>query len=724
MHDDAAPTQMRCPTVYHPASARAVQRPGVRAALVVSFPSSKHYRGMVRIGVDTGGTFTDFVCLDERGLRVHKVRSTPADPSQAILEGVRALLGDAGGWNRLEVTHGSTVATNAVLERRGAKVALLTTAGFEDVLRIGRQTRPELYNFQVQRPEPLVSRDLTFRIGERVAADGSVLEPLCEADIDTAIRVLKEQAVESAAVCFLHSYRNPDHEAKAAERLRAAGLLVSASHEVLPEYREFERWSTTAMNAYVAPLMARYLGRLQEGLQAGSLRVMQSNGGLISAQRASREAVQTIMSGPAGGVVGARHVGAASGFERLITFDMGGTSTDVSLIDGAIGTTNESLVGDLPLRLPVLDIHTVGAGGGSVAWIDAGGGLRVGPRSAGANPGPVCFGVGDELTVTDANLLLGRLDPEYFLGGRMSLDLPRTVQVAEAFAARLGMAVPELARGIVQIANANMERAVRVVSVQRGHDPRDFCLLAFGGAGGLHACDLAASLEIGTVLVPQHAGVLSALGMLLADVVKDYSASLLSNTADLNAASLVDHLERLLLRARADLQSEGFAAKDMELSAALATRYKGQAFEIDVPLDLEGVLSEQIGGEALRSSLDTFHQRHERSYGYSRPERATEVVQLRVRAVGRTVKARFASGHRSTSLAARPSAVRSTLWWHGPADTAIFHRDQLEAGMGGPGPAIVISGEATTLVPPGWTWQMDAAGTLVARAQRGGRHAA
>lgn len=667
-------------------------------------------RGMVRIGVDTGGTFTDFVCLRDGVLRVYKLRSTPADPSRVILEGVGKLAGeDVEG---LDVTHGSTVATNAVLERKGARVALLTTAGFEDVLRLGRQTRAELYNFQVRRPEPLVGPELTFGVRERLAADGTVLEPLDQEGVESLIGTLREAEVESVAVCFLHSYREDRHEALVVRRLRVAGFRVSASHEVLPEYREYERWATTTMNAYVAPLMARYLLRLRDGLGGGGLRVMQSNGGLISAERASEEAVQTILSGPAAGVVGAQRVGEASGFGRLITFDMGGTSTDVSLIDGAIGTTNESLVGDLPLRLPVLDIHTVGAGGGSIAWIDSGGGLRVGPRSAGAAPGPVCFGVGDELTVTDANLLLGRLHPAHFLGGRMALDVERTERVAEAFAARLGLSVARLAQGVVEIANANMERAVRVVSVQRGFDPREFALLAFGGAGGLHACELAAGLDIRTVLVPEHAGVLSALGMLLADVVRDSSASLLVEARALTAESLKGRLADLLGKARADLRREGFADDAMSFEAALAMRYRGQAFEIDVPLKIAG---EALEEQDLQSALADFHVRHERMYGYSRPDRATEVVQLRLRATGKTDQPAFMMVEQPEARTPQAEDVRRTVWADGERDTPVFLRSGLAAGDGGDGPAMVISGEATTLVPPGWTWRIDGVGTLVAR---------
>ncbi len=386
---------------------------------------------MIRLGIDTGGTFTDLLRLDEHGMKVHKVRSTPDDPARAIFAGIAELAGDAE-WT--EMIHGSTVATNALLERKGARVALVTTKGFEDVLEIGRQTRAELYNFMVKARRPLIPDGLTFGVSERLNADGSVLEPLLESEVSQLVGALRAHTVDSVAVCLLHSYANPIHEDHLSKALEEAGFIVSASHKVLPEYREFERWSTTVVNAYVTPLMERYLTKLEDGLGGKPLKIMQSNGGSISALRAKTAAVQTILSGPAAGVVGAQAVGNASGYSRLITFDMGGTSTDVSLINGVIGTTIESTVGDFPVRLPVLDIHTVGAGGGSVAYIDSGGSLRVGPRSAGADPGPACYGKGTELTVTDANLLLGRLDPEYFLGGRMALDLTRARAIADDLA--------------------------------------------------------------------------------------------------------------------------------------------------------------------------------------------------------------------------------------------------------------------------------------------------
>ena len=657
----------------------------------------------VRIGVDTGGTFTDCVLLEDGRMRVHKLRSTPSDPSQAILQGIAKLLADTQPHptREAEITHGSTVATNALLERKGARVAMLTTAGFEDVLAIGRQTRPELYNFMVQRPEPLVQRTLTFGVRERIAADGRILTALQEREIQQLTLRLRHAKAESIAICLLHSYANPAHERQLAQALRAAGFAISASHEILPEYREFERWSTTAVNAYVLPLMDAYLARLQSDLApASTLRIMQSNGGSISARTARTAAVQTILSGPAAGVIGAQALAQASGFERVITLDMGGTSTDVSLVDGVIGTTMDSLVGTLPVRLPVLDIHTVGAGGGSIAWIDAGEALRVGPRSAGAEPGPACYGTGDLLTVTDANLLLGRLDPACFLGGRMNLDLTRTRRLAQALAARLGLSVPALAEGIVRIADSSMERAIRVVSVERGHDPRDFALLAFGGAGGLHACALADALEMRTVLIPEHSGVLSALGMLVADVVKDYSASILKPTAELAPGALNATLEPLMRRAEQDLHTEGFAPTHRHFEPTLAMRYRGQAYELAVPF--------------RPGYAEDFHRLHAQRYGYSNAQRPTEVVQLRLRALGRTSKPTLSGASTEPCALPAPAALRKAIFARRALSTPVFHRGSLKPGMAGQGPAIIITGESTNIIAPGWAWRIDAIGTLVA----------
>jgi len=652
---------------------------------------------MIRLGVDTGGTFTDLVRLDVRGISVHKVRSTPDDPARAILAGIAELMGEEAVG---EVVHGSTVATNAVLERKGALVALVTTKGFEDVLAIGRQTRRELYNFMVQANRPMIEPGLTFGVTERLDQHGVVLEPLRVEELDVLTEKLRAMGAECVAVCLLHSYANPVHEQQVEAHLVRAGFTVSSSHRVLPEYREYERWSTTVVNAYVTPMMSRYLMSLEEGLGTTRLHVMQSNGGSISAGEARRTAVRTILSGPAAGAVGAQAVARASGFDKVILFDMGGTSTDVSLIDGQLGTTNESTVGDFPVRLPVLDIHTVGAGGGSIAYVDRGGSLRVGPRSAGADPGPVCYGTGEELTVTDANLLLGRLEAEHFLGGRMALDKSRATERAEAFAARLQISVMRLAEGIVQVANANMERAIRAVSVQRGHDPRVFALLAFGGAGGMHACEIADALEIGTVLVPEHAGVLSALGMLLADVRKDYTQTILKASDELSFEVLEGYMAPLVARAKADIGAEGFEEKDVVIECLFDMRYRGQAYEIQVPLTPRFV--------------DEFHREHQRLYGHSNLSRVTEVVNVRVNAAGITRKYEFApveAVRRSLPepVSAREAWFRDRFW-----ETAVFHREQLMPGMEGIGPAIVSGGEATVVVPPNFRFRIDGVGTLVA----------
>jgi N-methylhydantoinase A/oxoprolinase/acetone carboxylase beta subunit len=671
----------------------------------------------LRIGVDTGGTFTDLLLLDDSGLHVHKLRSTPDDPARAILEGIRTLTSQ-----QAEVTHGSTVATNALLERKGARVALITTAGFEDVLLIGRQTRARLYDFQVQAPRPLIDPGFTLGVHERLAADGSILEPLTQAEVDRILAAVEALNPDSIAICLLHSYANPQHEQTLAVALFAAGYLVCASHQILPEYREFERFATTAVNAYVTPKMSGYLTRLEAGLgPESSLRIMQSNGGSISATTAKQAAVQTILSGPAAGVVGAQAIAALSGHTRIITFDMGGTSTDVSLIDHTIGTTADSIVGDFPVRLPVLDIHTVGAGGGSIAWLDTGGSLRVGPRSAGADPGPACYGSGSELTVTDANLLLGRLDPTWFLGGRMSLDLARTRALAKTLAKRLNLTERTLAEGILRIANSNMERAIRQVSVQRGHDPRDFALLAFGGAGGLHACDLADALDIRTVLIPEHSGVLSALGMLLADVVKDYSTAILKPTAAITAEALQAALGPLQIRAAADLLAEGFQPSDILLTPTVDLRYRGQAYELPIPF---------TPGEPIAAVESAFHLAHQKLYGYANPLRPTELIQLRLKATGRTEKPFLTAGTGTETgcpilaelgwdsparALPEPNTTRTTIFHRRPHPTPIYHRSNLTPGTPvTTGPAIILTGESTNIIPPTWHWQIHPTGTLIA----------
>jgi len=653
---------------------------------------------MIRLGIDTGGTFTDLVKFDEHGLTVHKVRSTPDDPARAIFAGISEIV--ASG-EQIEIIHGSTVATNAMLERKGARVALVTTKGFEDVLLIGRQTRRELYNFFVEDRRPILETGLAFGITERLTPTGEVLEPLHEDEVTELIHALRTSEVQAIAVCLLHSYANSTHEDRLALLLTDAGFGVSASHDVLPEYREFERFSTTVVNAYVTPLMAKYLGRLEEGLGHSRLHIMQSNGGSISVSCAKAAAVRTILSGPAAGVVGAVSLGQCSGYKHLITFDMGGTSTDVSLIDGQIGMTTDSTVGDFPVRLPVLDIHTVGAGGGSIAYVDSGGALRVGPRSAGADPGPVCYGKGDELTVTDANLLLGRLDADHFWGGCMLLDVDRVRAKAQEFAARLNMPVMKLAEGIVRIANAHMEHAIRAVSVQRGIDPRNFALLAFGGAGGMHACEIAELLNIGTVLIPEHGGVLSALGMLLADVKKDYSQTVLKPLSDVSDEALLMLFLPIVQKARAEIEMEGFSERSMLIECALDIRYIGQSYEITVPFS--------------PGYAENFVCQHVRLYGYAIPFKALELVNLRVTGIGYTNKPAPPNRELSERPLVEPIATR-TSWFEGQAwKTAFYQRESLGSGMKGCGPAIVTSGQSTAVIPPNFSFSIDGVGALVAQ---------
>ncbi|MGV3721075.1 MAG: hydantoinase/oxoprolinase family protein, partial [Actinomycetota bacterium] len=514
------------------------------------------------VGVDIGGTFTDFVVADGARLTVHKEPSTPHDPSEAFLRGLTAL----GVLPPARIVHGSTVATNAVLERRGARAALLTTAGFRDLLEIGRQTRRELYSFTPTKPLPLIPRERCFEVRERVDKHGAVLEPLGEVELDRVLDAVVASGAESLAVVFLFSFVNPEHERRVGERAQARGLQVSLSCEVIPEYREYERASTTAANAYVAPLMDRYLARVEQRLAEwagdapfGRLQIMQSNGGIISPDTARREAVRTVLSGPAGGVVGASRIARDAGFGRIVTFDMGGTSTDVALVDGWPVTSTEGSISELPIRVPMLDIHTVGAGGGSIARLDPAGGLRVGPESAGADPGPAAYGRGEAATVTDANVVVGRYDLSQILGGRLTLDADRARRAVRSVAEGPDLSPDDLAAGIIRVANVQMARAIRRVSVERGHDPRDFCLVAFGGGGPLHACDLAEETGIPTVLIPRFPGALSALGMLLTDIRKEYSRTVMHGPYE-DPARLDAAFEALERTAAVDLAAEGIAA--------------------------------------------------------------------------------------------------------------------------------------------------------------------
>ena len=656
--------------------------------------------------MDTGGTFTDCVYVLDGRLEILKIPSTPDNPARAIVHALEKVL--AAPADSLELTCGTTVGTNALLERRGGRVALVTTAGFEDVLEIGRQARPRLYDFFVDRPAPLVPSERRFGLRERIGSAGEVVTKTAPGEIRRVVKAVLRCKAESVAVCLLFSFANPAHEREVSKTLRAAGLQVSVSHEILPEFREFERTSTTVANAYLAPVMSRYLGQLVKDASRFSrrearpaVRIMQSSGGIVSAEIASREPVRTILSGPAGGVLGAQYVAKLSGFDRIITFDMGGTSTDVALLEGGLATTNESRVADLPVAVPMLEIHTVGAGGGSLARFDRAGALRVGPESAGAEPGPICYGRGEEPTVTDAHLVLGRIPERGFLSGGFPLHPQRTREWMNRSRGPMRTA-DQFAQGIVDVANAVMEKAIRVISVERGHDPRDFTLVAFGGAGGLHACDLAAALRIPRVLVPRYPGGLSALGILRADVIHDYSRTVRTNVSSVAATrrGLQSEFGRLEASGRRVLSQEGFSKGRVRIERLLDIRYVGQAYELTVP----------EAGDYLAA----FHHTHERRYGYSDSARQAEVVNIRVRAIGITAKPELDRMPSRRKNSAVPSKETRQTYFSGRKYlTTLYDRSNLPAGAAIKGPAIVTEYSATTVVPPGWSGRVDGWGNLV-----------
>jgi N-methylhydantoinase A/oxoprolinase/acetone carboxylase beta subunit len=641
----------------------------------------------VRIGIDTGGTFTDFVVRDATGVRIHKVLSTPDDPARAVLTGLGELFPD--GWEG-EITYGSTVATNALLERRGARVCLVTTAGFEDVLEIGRQARPDLYALEPRVPPPLVRRGARLGVIERTTFDARVLIPLTDRELRRLRERVRVRRPEAIAVVLLHAYARPAHERRVGRALAGLGVPISLSHALVREHREYERTSTTVVNAYVAPVMSRHLARLARGIPRGRLRVMQSNGGAVRPALAAREPVRTVLSGPAGGVVGAAGVAARTGVARALTIDMGGTSTDVALVAGEIPRRADWTLDRMALRVPVIDIHTVGAGGGSIARRDAGGSLQVGPESAGADPGPACYGRGDAPTVTDANLVLGRLDADHFLGGTMRLDRLRAEAVVGRLARAVGLSPLRTAEGIIAVVNAAMARALRVISVQRGHDPRDFTLVAFGGAAALHACELAADLGMRRVLVPCHPGVLSAAGMAAAPLARDVLTTV--RRVNPSASELSRLAAPLAHRGVAELLGQGVPRRAIAVRTLARMRYAGQSHEIEIPLAAD-----------YRARFDATHGR---MYGHASPERPVEVLALRLEVTG-TVEATRA--RRVTSRARRaPSGAPHALTWRGRTTAvARYEREALRPGMHFAGPALVVEYSSTTLVPPGWRALVD-----------------
>ncbi|WP_456432885.1 hydantoinase/oxoprolinase family protein [Thermosulfuriphilus sp.] len=649
---------------------------------------------MIEVAVDTGGTFTDFVLREGEHLITLKLPSTPADPSRAILKGLRNLLTASG--QSFTLFHGTTVATNAFLERKGARVVMITTRGFEDVVFIGRQARPKLYDFFVQKPTPIVARRRIIGVSERVSADGSVIHGLPSYEKRRIKAFIARERAESVAICLLHSYVNPSHERQIAQWLDDLGLPVCLSSEILPEFREYERFSTTLINAYLAPVMIRYLKRLAERLSQGRIFVVQSNGGLLPVEVAGRQAVRTILSGPAAGVMGAQALAQALGLEKIITFDMGGTSTDVSLVSGQPIFTRDYQIDGFPVALPLIDIHTVGAGGGSVARVDKGGALKVGPKSAGAEPGPACYGRGgQEATVTDANVLLGRLPPEYFLSGQMPLDSQAALRAIGTLAARVGLSPAHAALGIIRVVNTNMSRALRAVSLERGYDPREFVLFCYGGAGALHAAELAAELGIRRVVIPAMAGVLSALGMLATSPMFDYSQTVFLSGEELLYPRVAALVEELARRGLKEVERIGFSRKELVVEAAVDLRYQGQSFELTVAFD--------------EDFIQRFEETHQRLYGYRLSKHPLELTAIRCRL--RVVAHAFVPPAWSATGEAFLGKTK-TFGQDGWQETDILAWKGLNPGFGGQGPTVIISDYTTCYVPKGVGFSLDTFGNL------------
>ena len=655
--------------------------------------------------MDTGGTFTDCVWLENGRLQILKVFSTPRDPAEAIANAVARIIGESN--RELVLLHGTTVGTNALLQRKGARAALVTTAGFEDAIEIGRQARPNLYDLNVRRVEPLVPRELRFGIAERIRPDGTIERAASKDDLGELRSKIGKSGAESVAVCLLFSFANVVNEEAVERELSSLKVPLSLSYRILPEFREYERMSTVVLNAYLQPLMQRYLESLRARLSKSAtakLFVMQSSGGITALKTAASQPVRTVLSGPAGGAVGALQMGRKAGFAKVISFDMGGTSTDVALLEGRLHVTSEAEIAGLPVRVPMLNIHTVGAGGGSLARIDAGGALRVGPESAGADPGPICYGKGTQPTVTDANLLLGLLRPENFLGGEFRLDVERTRMIFAEWISkhRLKWSEEELAVGIIRVVNATMEKAIRVVSIEQGYDPRDFALLSFGGAGALHACDLAAALSISRVIVPPAPGALSAYGILSSDVVKDYSRTapmLLSAEGFHRFSKQIDAgLTKLKETATREYGNEGWQGK-VKTECSVDLRYQGQGYELNIPWRKSTGL------------LADFHSAHQRRFGYRHGNKKIELITLRVRASmpqpGSTI-----SG--SQSRKAQVSSSRARVYFGSKGvNTQVLPRESLSPGFSALGPLIVTEYTATSVVPPGWRLNVHRSGAML-----------
>ena len=652
-----------------------------------------------RVSADIGGTFTDIVFQDARtgSCGAFKVLSTPQNPALAVLKGIEAAIEPDAGIDFF--VHGTTVGLNALLTRRGAKVALLTTRNFRDIYTIQGNDRGEIFSIRWNKPKPLAALEHTHTARERIAADGSVVEPLSREDLDAFVEAVKREKYEAIAICFLFAFKNPAHELEAADYLseRLPDISIALSHQVSPEWREFERTSTTVMDSYLAPVVRRYLdtlvGELKHRLPADQgIHIMESNGGVMSAASASQTPLQTLLSGPVGGAIGGKALSAATGRPNLICVDMGGTSFDASLIiDGLPSGSNETKLEGLPIQMSVVDIHVIGAGGGSIAWEEAGA-MRVGPQSAGSNPGPVCYGLGGtEPTVSDANLVLGRLDGSNFSGGAMTLDRDAAAAALGAMGKTFGMTAEAMAQGVVDIVNAKMADAIRTITIRRGIDPRDFSLVAFGGAGPAQAAALAEELQIREVIIPVHPGAFSAWGMLQTDVRHDFKETLYSFWDQMELGALEEAFDRLRKRGHDYLIEEGIAADAISFERAVDFRYHGQEYVLTIP-----VPDGPIDMDTVRQAFDTAY---ERQYGHSSPENRVEMANIRVAALGRLPRPDNAP---PAPGAAQPRRERNVHFAGEPRKTAIVDRNDIGAGETIDGPAIIEEGTATTLVPPGW----------------------
>jgi N-methylhydantoinase A len=670
-----------------------------------------------RIGVDVGGTFTDVVAYDEKSRRCHvtKLSSVPQNPAIAVIDGIEKICKKVGIKSE-EITyviHGTTVATNALLERKGARTALVTTAGFRDVFEIGRQRRPDLYNFWIKRPKPPIPRYLIFEASERVLYDGTVEQKLDEAQAKEVIREIRKQNIESIAVCFIHSYINPVNEKRMKELIlkEIPDAFVSISYEILPEIREFERVCTTAVNAYLMPKVRSYINDLEKrknnlGIKP-KIHVMQSNGGVMSSQAAAQRSIHTVFSGPAGGVLGSLHLAKLIGEDNIITLDMGGTSTDIALLEkGQLRLTTEGEIGTFPIKVPMIEMHTIGAGGGSIAWIDSGGALRVGPQSAGADPGPACYGRGDYPTVTDANLVLGRIDPNYFLGGEIKLSLDKAKQAIEKhLVPALGLSVFGCARGIIRIVNANMGGGVNVVSTQKGYDLREFTLVAFGGAAALHAAQLMDDLKMKKTIIPQSPANFAAIGAELADVRYDYVRTIVKSVNSVTIEAYNQMYREMKKEALVHLIDEGFGENEIIFSGSSDMRYGGQSWELSIPTPIE-----LPSADFLKKIAENFHKTHEKTYGYRLSDEDIIFVNLRLSATGKIPKIRFVKeppGKDTSKSACKNMREVYFVQTGEKVKCPIYDREKLTPGSTVAGPAVIEEYASNTVLPRGKTASID-----------------